>query len=828
MLFRFPRAWPSTAAFLALVAAVSAALVFGESPAVAARAPDLVVTTVSKPPAAIGTRQALHVRVQVANRGGKAGRSQVAFFLSSNARWSGADLALTGSVRTAALSSRARVAATATLRLPRDVASTQRLKLIACADARRAIVESNEDNNCRAAAGGVIVVGGSSFDLIDAGVALHRVSSSVAVLYKLYATFGDRRLPKRYRGDGSPVSGTEAVQVAQERLLSLPPSIRAKVKSFLLPPAYRGSFAAVSGGPGRARAAVGGLDPCALLTDEWRNVETGNGLARVWYRKSSRDEAHARALARELGGRIWSSLTAVTVGHVPLPDGGVACGDGGDAKLDVYLYPMGGRYEGETVRFIIGCRKASPSFIVVDSKAPRGVLAHEFMHALHDSYASSGCADFLYLTEATATWAEDRAYHHDQTEHLPGYDGLVVNQSEPLGSGSAYAGWAFIFSATQHAGGDASLVRKLYETEGSSRDPWDVLDHALPHGLLGAWPEFAKDAWNRRLLPSALRASFFNWDAWGVRPNVRPFDYRLQGSEFHERLPIELPGLGKQYDDFRFNNPVAREITFKDPSAVGTDPLLRTWAFVKRARGGWTAEDWTGRQEVQFCRDNTDEDVRDVVLIETTARRPAADNAGRAVTESNKPMLQLRDRCHAKAVLRIGGADRLTVTEDCGVMTQASATWDANVEFKVPPRFGRIVDSMNNIAGTASGNVNDQSDLCFDPQTRSGAVRWSGAGNDDARINIRPTANGAHVTLDNTPLLESANSLGWSPYFVLDASTDPNWCEGPHGDISNEQLRSRHFTVTLEASCNRTVISGGRTYHGVATARGTLEIQRAA
>ena len=164
-----------------------------------------------------------------------------------------------------------------------------------------------------------MVVGGSSFDVIDAYVALHELSPVKAVLFRLYAAFGDRRLQKRYRRRG-PVSGTRAVVTALDRFGSLPRSIRSKVQPFLIPPDYKGA-ARVSG----VGSAIEPDLACTVRSSTWSSVETANGAARVWFESSSGDAANARRLAGELGGRIWRSLTGVMAGHAPLPDGAYSC-----------------------------------------------------------------------------------------------------------------------------------------------------------------------------------------------------------------------------------------------------------------------------------------------------------------------------------------------------------------------------------------------------------------------------------------------------------------------------------------------------------------------
>ena len=443
------------------------------------------------------------------------------------------------------------------------------------------------------------------------------------MLYKLFAVFGDRRLARRYRGDGSRVSGTSAVREAMTRFRSLPRAIRAQVRPFLIPPAYRGSFADGTRIAQRDKDDVASdFDNCTTVRlSDWTSVETAG--ARVWWRTSSSDARNAQRLAQALEGPIWTSLTAV-MGRGPLSDTDYRCG-GADGKYDVYLWPTGNPKIGVTRAFSSSCAKPQPSYTIVDPRAPRAVLAHEFMHVLQFTYPRAGkCDRWDYLDDATASWAEDRAYHGDQTEHQ--YKELVVDPLVVFGYGDGYPGWAFVLSATKH--GTIAPVPRLFQLGGTQADPLDALDGALPGGLERAWPTFAKEAWNRALLPDALKESFFNWDAWRVRPKVPQVPFRLRARRWEGPLPIELAGLSRHYLDLDFSDHRARELRFKDPSAAGADPQLRTWAFLKIARRGWRSEDWTGRDEVVFCRDLPEEDVRQVVIVHSTTKRPPPGDAG--------------------------------------------------------------------------------------------------------------------------------------------------------------------------------------------------------
>jgi hypothetical protein len=115
----------------------AASLLLGSSSAAAARAPDLVVSAVSKAPKSVVAGSRLKVRAAVANRAGaRAGTSRMALYLSSNARWSSSDTELAGSGHTRALASRRRIAVMVRARMPRDAPPAHRFMLLACADVR--------------------------------------------------------------------------------------------------------------------------------------------------------------------------------------------------------------------------------------------------------------------------------------------------------------------------------------------------------------------------------------------------------------------------------------------------------------------------------------------------------------------------------------------------------------------------------------------------------------------------------------------------------------------------------------------------------------------
>ena len=76
----------------------------------------------------------------------------------------------------------------------------------------------------------------TSFELIDAAVTAGTISSETGLLYKVYNTFADPRLPPRYHGDDSKLPDSHALDYALQRWDSLSSPTREALRPFLTPP----------------------------------------------------------------------------------------------------------------------------------------------------------------------------------------------------------------------------------------------------------------------------------------------------------------------------------------------------------------------------------------------------------------------------------------------------------------------------------------------------------------------------------------------------------------------------------------------------------------
>ncbi len=83
----------------------------------------------------------------------------------------------------------------------------------------------------------------TSIDLIDEALKNGKLDEVTALVYKVYAVFGDPRLPAEFRGANKAIrSGTEIMSEAQGRYDTLPAATQALLLPFLIPPYYAGSW----------------------------------------------------------------------------------------------------------------------------------------------------------------------------------------------------------------------------------------------------------------------------------------------------------------------------------------------------------------------------------------------------------------------------------------------------------------------------------------------------------------------------------------------------------------------------------------------------------
>lgn len=503
----------------------------------------------------------------------------------------------------------------------------------------------------------------SSAALIDQALASGAINAEQAITYKVFADFGDARLPAAFRGDDSGAFELESPQAAGQQWASLPAAVKDVIGPYLVPAFYDGSWWSLRH-PSATSVRPLACKPwevtsgCSIL-GEW-NFKAGK-YVRVWYDNSNPgDSLVAADLAHEVDTKIWPEIISV-MGRAPILDHEV----GGTKLLDVVMTDnMSDKVLATTFSVdFIGCGR-NPTWVAFNRNITNrdyslSVLAHELFHSVQHTYNTAKCVtrDYKWLMESTATWFEDQVYPKVDREHLFAKyylekSELAVDTKGGSDASRFYGGYLFFQYLTRFAGGSPyTVVRNIWEATEctppatSCSSTADQL-HALQSGLAKSglpletsWPGFATMVWNGG--PPFDR--YLVDDRLAQKPTLQLSEL-LQLPTFDKRVELgdsamTLPHLSIRY--FRFDFPDAtvstvsfyngiqralhdEEVTWADgfgkalrADAVG-DPATIKGAHVDamlKINGKWTHEDWTDRPFQMYCRDLKAERLESLVII---------------------------------------------------------------------------------------------------------------------------------------------------------------------------------------------------------------------
>jgi len=452
----------------------------------------------------------------------------------------------------------------------------------------------------------------TTFELIDAALASGAIDDETALLYKVFAEFGDPRLPQQYVGRSDPFFEGVATMYAARHLNSFSPATRAILAPFFeFPDLFALPLSTLSAPAGRrsvARAAVVNSTP-VTESPSYRVLELVPGRVRMGWDDNSPLaivlEQHARALEAEFRSVIWPKLTRALG---PLIGGRILI------LLDDAPGPTGEDAS-------IDCATARIRLRQHDAVT----LAHELTHALLDlNFTLAACNQDgkLWMHEATAQWAQHYVYPPANQGREQGAAPWFLRETDaPLNKyergprGHQYGAYLWFFRLAGQ-GNDPSIVRAMWESalDDTGLEGIDgVLRASGFGGFEDQWPKFALDNWNRE----APYHKYYEWDGLSHKASQHEFEARLDG-EGWRALPLgyDLPILSADYQRWDFTkDPNIRGILFQNTSA-GDDPNASIRAIVKIRNQPWReAEDWSQKKERFFCRDNSDEDVEEVILV---------------------------------------------------------------------------------------------------------------------------------------------------------------------------------------------------------------------
>jgi hypothetical protein len=549
-------------------------------------------------------------------------------------------------------------------------------------------------------------------ELVQSAVAAGKLSPEQGLVYRVFAAFGDGRLPAAYAGDDAAPEDTIMREVV-DSWPQLSAKQRSQLQPFLTPPAAKGSWAA-DGASASASAAPGPQPTCRssrFAGGGWRSIAEKDGHVRIWWRAADRSRfaTQARSLLKEADEKIWPRLWDV-FGRDALPDGGEQCFHGPDDKLDVYLTRNGeADAKAVTISYPGSC-SAGPAYVVFNAgwSAPtRWELAHELTHAFQYAFPISGrCWSWDKFDEAVATWGGQYIYPHDDQEHQ--YTWLTKEPSTPLADAS-YDGWIFPYALEQLVG--PGVMQRIYE-QGATHQAMNAIDAGVPGGLAKVYPEFAKLAWNH----DPVKPSFWEWDGFDPVPEdvggeIVPEQVN-PGATGQQELDLTQPQkpLSRAYKHLKFG-PGVTEVSV----AVPYDQNLHVEALMKLRNGSVKTQDLSRRKITAFCPEASGERIDEMVLVasNTSTYRQMAQDKPVRVVGTNLGCSQYVGSLTGAQYYKTNSADTTESWTGSNLVFKRSSTgvaYDANLSYKlvggtVTWSYGGVNQGCNYNAGPVTFQI---------------------------------------------------------------------------------------------------------------------------
>lgn len=481
----------------------------------------------------------------------------------------------------------------------------------------------------------------SSFELIEQALAYGEIDDETALIYQVFAAFGDPRLPARFQGDNTGIIDSSAARDAMLRYATLSAAARTTLGPFLIPPIYRGSWYDLRINGVASPASVSPTaDPPPI---EARCQEIAQGLLIplesehfvVWYPPDD-DSMWLRAnrISFDLEARIYPTLTNLL--RVPKSDAGLGCNPG-DGRLDVYIVSAPLADAGtiaEVWPYQACANSASYMLLLQDHEDETAILAHEFMHMVQLAYKRTTSCLPAWWAEATADWAIDYFEKMDpqsdrnlEHESAPAYlnSPYLSLENSTFSSLRVYGAYLWPFYLTQRQSTyDPDVIAAIFldAERADGDDLYGVINANIEGGWDERWPEFA--FYNLNLPPFNYYEQRDNFQLrWGQWQNARFKSLRLNGRSFLTYYLDESDGdptyawpvnnLSAKYEELTIADDV-RLLAFAN-TFLGK-PHIRVQALIKRRGQPWQGpENWTDRKWTVFCQDVPTERVEKMIII---------------------------------------------------------------------------------------------------------------------------------------------------------------------------------------------------------------------
>jgi hypothetical protein len=480
----------------------------------------------------------------------------------------------------------------------------------------------------------------TSADKIQDDVAAGTLDEATGILYRVYAAFGDSRLPQTYASD-TWTEDNAALALAIDQFDTLPADIAAELKPFLVRPTDPSSvFFSSRTGSRVTLASTRSATAAVVCNGNWGYID-GVKPFRIWGScggtSFDTEIVTVAAMMEDLWDRESTFMGREPIKDLPAPD------MGGSDRIDIYLVgtcvtrggscrPVGrfgitvpsAAFEG-TARPL-----ASSSFMVVNHALVgegimKSTLAHEFFHVLQNAYNYQGLVSggFFWFYEASATWAEWKFVPEGVTWDSGPHQRYFSFQSSPYSlqkiiANNAYWSWAWPLFMQQEKG-EASIADAWKAIKGKSGER--ALSEAVNAQLSfdARFHDFAVRDYNQVLAGDPI-PKLFPAQAVGD-PRDEPMDPRMKdpvtlpanppGTE-PLKIPAIIPPLYAEYHPFKVDDDVGQiKLDFR---GLHPEPNLDVDALLKIKGKDWKLKHLTNG-ETRFCSSVEDEDIEEMVII---------------------------------------------------------------------------------------------------------------------------------------------------------------------------------------------------------------------
>ncbi len=481
----------------------------------------------------------------------------------------------------------------------------------------------------------------TSHELIQKALDEGRIDSETALRYRVFAEFGDDRLPGEFRG--APLgSDSDSLDEVAQRWDQLSPDTRAALEPFFIPPFNPGSWYDLSSGAARnaaARSAAAGeqgsnlCENTAPNMNRWGYVTAAGGKVRVWYENTQPGQLDkAIAVAEYLDAGAWSKVTGIF--REPMADGGDLTGRrcrGFDPAVDLVLSKLvdaEGRLlaGGRTIDYKDkpDCQGPVPGFVLLARQlAGKELMAnvvHELAHLTHFAYSLKHCRQNIsWLTEATAAWTENYVGGLGP-EHPEKFAPWFFDRpDEPLetyepetATPRHYGSYLFFQWLAKTKGADA--VSKIWASAESGADPIDTIQQVLTElGFAGGFEE----AWKRFALAGLNPRQDVDWfKHWGLATGAK-IDRQpgVYADGDGKTFPVALPHLSAEYHWVDFTDAV-KAIQVTNGLAGVPGASVQLWLRINQGgQDRYEVRDVSGEETTTFCRDLPAENVQEMALV---------------------------------------------------------------------------------------------------------------------------------------------------------------------------------------------------------------------